>query len=506
MGSMPGLTITTRGVPPDAGTTNTTASGPMGGSNGRTTAGTGGGDVGAENAAPDAEDSEAPQNPDRAPSPIPRPPVSPITPTRESARLSGSDHHRHASTSTSSHSPFSNNPSDHHNNNIPIFAQGRPTFTHSQPDQIGIPPPLPQPIAFDDNPDVLALKSAITILQLQRQRATADIQALNRAKNAALADPGAFVADLAAGRIGMEGDPLLNGPGAGDYDNDNDSEDEDDEDEDDEDQNDENLKSEASSDTDNDEQNDQVSPSASSSSGSPDSQQRDYDVDGDGDIPMTNSNTTPNTTNSTTNHITRRKQPRSKNNRRINKQQQQQQPAWRTLPKPQTVVRCPPINWAQYAVVGESLDKLHREQLTAPTLGQPAVFGGGGSSPSAGSAANYGAGGAGRVYEFRGTGSTGPGIATTGTATAGAAGGAAGVGSGDITDRRTSSATPPTMGMTTEGGYVNPISDNQGQQGQGQIPRLQQQQSQRLVGIAAPYTPGRDQIDRTTTSRKGSKR
>lgn len=48
-------------------------------------------------------------------------------------------------------------------------------------------------------------------------------------------------------------------------------------------------------------------------------------------------------------------------------------PAWRTLPKPQNIVRCPPINWSQYAVVGDSLDKIHNKQLSQPNLGTPAV-------------------------------------------------------------------------------------------------------------------------------------
>ena len=42
-------------------------------------------------------------------------------------------------------------------------------------------------------------------------------------------------------------------------------------------------------------------------------------------------------------------------------------------------MRCPPINWAQYGVVGESLDKLHAEQIAAPTLGVPATLGSGGT-------------------------------------------------------------------------------------------------------------------------------
>ena len=48
---------------------------------------------------------------------------------------------------------------------------------------------------------------------------------------------------------------------------------------------------------------------------------------------------------------------------------------WPKLPTPQNVVRCPPINWNQYSVVGESLDKLHADQLARPTEGMPQRFG-----------------------------------------------------------------------------------------------------------------------------------
>jgi hypothetical protein len=41
------------------------------------------------------------------------------------------------------------------------------------------------------------------------------------------------------------------------------------------------------------------------------------------------------------------------------------------LPRMQNVVRCPPINWSQYAVVGESLDKIHKDQLKRPVEGTP---------------------------------------------------------------------------------------------------------------------------------------
>ena len=41
------------------------------------------------------------------------------------------------------------------------------------------------------------------------------------------------------------------------------------------------------------------------------------------------------------------------------------------IPGSQNVVRAPPINWAQYHIVGESLDKLHEEQRRRPISGEP---------------------------------------------------------------------------------------------------------------------------------------
>jgi hypothetical protein len=48
--------------------------------------------------------------------------------------------------------------------------------------------------------------------------------------------------------------------------------------------------------------------------------------------------------------------------------------SWGTLPTAQNIVRCPPINWAQYAVVGDSLDKLHKDQQSRPTEGTPQIL------------------------------------------------------------------------------------------------------------------------------------
>ena len=60
-----------------------------------------------------------------------------------------------------------------------------------------------------------------------------------------------------------------------------------------------------------------------------------------------------------------------------------------TIPAPQNVIRCPPINWAKYHVVGESLDKLHDEQRRRPTPGVPNVDYGTTMAPSHVIAAPY---------------------------------------------------------------------------------------------------------------------
>ena len=141
----------------------------------------------------------------------------------------------------------------------------RQTYAHAQPNQVGVAPPPPKPILLDENPDALALRSAIAVLQMQKRRAEGDIVGLQRAKEAAMSDPEGFVKDLGEGRVRSGGEG------------------------------------------------------------------------GEGDKP------------------------------------------WSELPARQDVVRCPPINWAQYAVVGESLDKLHAEQKRSPDLGVPATLGPGGT-------------------------------------------------------------------------------------------------------------------------------
>ncbi|KAI1810784.1 hypothetical protein GGS20DRAFT_565976 [Poronia punctata] len=193
----------------------------------------------------------------------------------------------------------------------------RPTYTHaSHVDSTAIPPPPPEPIDFSTNPDVLALKSAISILQMQRRKAERDMVTLDRVKNAALADPEAFIQDLITGRIHTEGErPLASSAETA-----------------------QKFKGEEQKQDDDDDDDD--------------------DSDSDSDMEDVGQSTSNNTQDPATNQegieATERK-------------------PWESIPKPQNIVRCPPINWSQYAVVGESLDKLHNEQVMRPAQGTPAI-------------------------------------------------------------------------------------------------------------------------------------
>jgi hypothetical protein len=67
------------------------------------------------------------------------------------------------------------------------------------PDWIDEPEPLP--VSLEDNPDAIALRAAISILQLQRQQSLRDIKALDKMKAKALQQPEKFVGDLKAGKL-----------------------------------------------------------------------------------------------------------------------------------------------------------------------------------------------------------------------------------------------------------------------------------------------------------------
>ncbi|KAL5338886.1 hypothetical protein BJX70DRAFT_184599 [Aspergillus crustosus] len=207
----------------------------------------------------------------------PRPPYSPVTPVL--AHLTPLQPPS-ATYRTQSVHPPPTSPSP--------TSQALPYHSARQP----LPPPVPPsfapqpplvPISESESPDAIALRSAISVLQLQKQQSLRDIQTLERMKEAAAQDPEKFARDLSAGKLSRKDQGVFIDFNHEDADADDDDEDEDEE-------------------------------------------------EGHG----------------------------TRNTSGIG-----------TLPAPQNVVRMPPINWAKYQIIGESLDKMHEEQIRRPSLGEP---------------------------------------------------------------------------------------------------------------------------------------
>ncbi|KAI1501745.1 hypothetical protein F5X99DRAFT_381543 [Biscogniauxia marginata] len=239
------------------------------------------------------------------------------------------------------------------------FPSQRPTYTYNAhvDTSSAVAPPRSEPIDFDSNPDVLALKSAISILQMQRRKAEADMAALGRVKSAALAEPDAFVRDLTEGRVGVEGDRLFVG-GVRVQDSDDAS--------------DEDSDSSTSGD-----EGEGAGEKGGGKNGAETSggvtHTTDFGGGGGGDeiLKMTTTARPPKAESESKAAVKTNPDPMDITGGGAGGAGPPK--PWTRLPKPQNVVRCPPINWSQYAVVGESLDKLHSEQMSRPAQGTPAV-------------------------------------------------------------------------------------------------------------------------------------
>jgi len=93
----------------------------------------------------------------------------------------------------------------------PSYSPVTPTLSQaSLPPQDGHQIDLPQwmdeepeslPVSLDDNSDAIALRAALSILQIQRQRALQDMRDLDKMKKAALENPEQFVKDLQDGKL-----------------------------------------------------------------------------------------------------------------------------------------------------------------------------------------------------------------------------------------------------------------------------------------------------------------
>jgi hypothetical protein len=191
-----------------------------------------------------------------------RPPVSPITPRASVAQLA----------------PVERTEAQ------PRPAAPPPATFRQQPPSVAI--------AESDNPDVIALRSAISLLQLQREKSKRDLKALAELKSVAVADPAAFAQSIHENRAHA----------AQSY-------------------------------------SDVLTPTLASSAPGADSDAR-----------------------GAQSGVETRKDsadvgaPASA-------------PKFPAIPQPQNIVRCPPINWEKYHIVGEPLDKMHEEQKKWP--GQP---------------------------------------------------------------------------------------------------------------------------------------
>jgi hypothetical protein len=195
-------------------------------------------------------------------SPTP-PPVSPLTPTASAAQLA------------------------------PVERTEQRSRPAPPPTATFRPQPPPVAISESENPDAIALRSAISLLQMQREKSKRDLKALEELKAAAVSDPQAFVRSLQQQRAqaSQSYQDILTPTLAG-------------------------LTDAGRSDD-------------------------EYGKSADARKDSTHSQATGGP------------------------------PKFPPIPQPQNIVRCPPINWEKYHIVGEPLDKMHEEQKKWPGQAEP---------------------------------------------------------------------------------------------------------------------------------------
>lgn len=260
------------------------------------------------------EDGEHPQYEPGTP---PRPPYSPVTPVLSHKKLSLSM----PSDSTIPPPPPPLTPT------APITTtQKTQTFTTpadgavKPPGSEMSPPPQvtrqPAPALIsereNENPDAIALRSAISVLQMQKRQAEREIRTLDRMKRAAAEDPEGFVRELLRGSLESRGGDLFHPTAPG---------------------------HEASEQQVKIEEEDEAE---EEDGGSGDR----MEVDG--------------VERSSGQQAQRRSAGGEPETARFG-----------AIPKPQNVVRMPHVNWAKYHIIGEPLDKLHEEQRKRPSPGEP---------------------------------------------------------------------------------------------------------------------------------------
>ncbi|KAI4102084.1 MAG: hypothetical protein L6R37_004591 [Teloschistes peruensis] len=171
----------------------------------------------------------------------------------------------------------------------PPFSPITPVMLSSLPSQgtqethQDITPPVPMevpllPVSESDNPDAIALRAALSILQMQRQQTLKDLSTLDQQKKQAALDPEGFSKAIASGEIRTRSTGVL-----------------------------------------------------------------------ESSLEVSQPNNRNELGGSVNEAVADTKMSKFGN-----------------IPGPQNIVRCPPVNWAKYHVVGESLDRLHEEQRRRP--------------------------------------------------------------------------------------------------------------------------------------------
>lgn len=250
------------------------------------------------------EDGSIPaQSTERPPSPV-APEYSPITPRAQPAVLA----------------PYPPPP-----DNIPTIISGddindgqpprlQTQITPTVPPAEYIPEPQPQPFSGEDATDAIALRAAISTLQIQKKKAQDDIRTLEKIKKRAVGEPVLFKTELAAGRLHEQKPRVGDLQAVLDHEEDDDDDDDNDRDE-------------------------QATTGAS---------RKDEEVlsDVEASNGMPNSAVNP-----------------------LNRPPPQQGPSptfFDRIPGPQNIVRMPYINWDKYHITGEPLDSLHEQQRKWP--------------------------------------------------------------------------------------------------------------------------------------------
>ncbi|KAL4758512.1 uncharacterized protein BDW70DRAFT_152430 [Aspergillus foveolatus] len=126
----------------------------------------------------------------------PRPPYSPVTPVF--AHLAPV---KNPSTNGTTQAIVPPTTSPSPTSQVPPTPPNPSSLPPRAPPTFAPEPPPPVPISESDNPDAIALRSAISILQLQKQQSLRDIQTLERMKEAAAKDPERFARELVDGKL-----------------------------------------------------------------------------------------------------------------------------------------------------------------------------------------------------------------------------------------------------------------------------------------------------------------